>query len=567
MPEVVYRGILLPECPAAADVKSVLPDYRAMLLAVMAAIADRYERTPGYPFIDTKLDLITGEDFDADDPLKGPNAVSGWIQGRGLESLAGHCRWMRRHNLNAELRRRLERIAADVLAALLDIRARNAGHLSFFMTPQGNPFTLDEEGGIRTLKLSEASNYGFSDLFSAKGMVAAARYLGLRDAETEALEYCRRVDDAIHEGRFVTDQISLDPKNPVGPRPGRHPHGAFMIQIGAAALLAEHGDCDGVEMGLRLIRHELQTYVNLFGRGSASPGVRLLGGRGRRRPALPGERDDPFRSGARPRVHRPDAEIHLGRQKARPGGCCPEGGNRRRRSPYARPAVTYLRGGVPARSRRDLQGVRPRLPHARKYRHALVEPARDAARRRVLPFDRPNRGAAAESTRHIQRLPQRLHEAFRPPGPLSDGLPDPRRIRARGARHSGHRRCGSGISHRPEHHRRARCLRKPVTAHEFQAAMRLEIKNLSLRYGTKKPLFEGVNLSVDSGDYVLIHGPSGSGKSSFLRLPSRLQEPASGEILLDGRSVRRHNVTELRRTVGYVQQTPEMAGGAVRSKT
>lgn len=95
--------------------------------------------------------------------------------------------------------------------------------------------------------------------------------------------------------------------------------------------------------------------------------------------------------------------------------------------------------------------------------------------------------------------------------------------------------------------------------------MRLEIKNLSLRYGTKKPLFEGVNLTVDSGDFVLIHGPSGSGKSSFLRLPSRLQEPASGEILLDGRSVRRRDVTELRRTVGYVQQTPEMAGGAVRS--
>ena len=95
--------------------------------------------------------------------------------------------------------------------------------------------------------------------------------------------------------------------------------------------------------------------------------------------------------------------------------------------------------------------------------------------------------------------------------------------------------------------------------------MRLEIKNLSLRYGTKPPLFERVNLTVDSGDFILIHGPSGSGKSSLLRLPSRLQEPASGEILLDGLSVRRHNVTELRRTVGYVQQTPEMAVGAVRS--
>lgn len=266
MTESAYQGNLLPERPSLRDVRSLLPDYRAMLLAVMAAIADRYEREPDYPFIDTKLDLITGEDFPPDDPVRGPNAVYGWIQGRGLESLAGHCRWMRRHNLAPELRQRLERIAAEVLEVLLEIRARNAGRLSFFMTPEGDPFTLDEEGGIQELKLNEESSYGFSDLFSAKGMVAAARYLELGDAEAEAMDYCRRVDDAINEGRFVTDQISLDPGNPTGPRHGRHPHGAYMIQIGAAALLAEHRFPDSVEMGLRLIRHEMRTYVNLNGR-------------------------------------------------------------------------------------------------------------------------------------------------------------------------------------------------------------------------------------------------------------------------------------------------------------
>ncbi len=266
MPDFVYRGNLLPERPSPLDVGSVLPDYRAMLLAVMAAIADRYERAPDYPFIDTKLDLITGEDFPRGDPVRGANAVYGWIQGRGLESLAGHCRWMRRHGLAPELRQRLERIAAEVLEALREIRARNAGRLSFFMTPEGDPFTLDEEGGIRAMELTGETSYGFSDLFGAKGMVAAARTLELEDAEAEAMAYCRRVDDAIHGGRFVTDQISLDPGNPTAPRPGRHPHGAYMIQIGAAAMLAEHRVPDSVAMGLRLIRREMKTYVNLNGR-------------------------------------------------------------------------------------------------------------------------------------------------------------------------------------------------------------------------------------------------------------------------------------------------------------
>jgi len=59
--------------------------------------------------------------------------------------------------------------------------------------------------------------------------------------------------------------VPLDPKNPVIPVPGRHTHGPFMIQIGTAALLAGNGEALGIEMGFRLIEHELAHYANLDG--------------------------------------------------------------------------------------------------------------------------------------------------------------------------------------------------------------------------------------------------------------------------------------------------------------
>jgi len=47
----------------------------------------------------------------------------------------------------------------------------------------------------------------------------------------------------------------------------------------------------------------------------------------------------------------------------------------------------------------------------------------------------------------------------------------------------------------------------------------------------------GVSFEIEDGDYLVIHGPSGSGKSTLLNLIGLLDEPTSGEIILDGRNV------------------------------
>lgn len=266
-----YDRRLLPESPSLPDVGAVIPDYAAMLLSVMTAIADRYDRRPDYPYIDTKLNLLTGEDFDPADPLRGHDTVYGWIQGRGLEALADHAAWIRLHPEIVEgqgLLPRLERMLREIAANLREVRQRNGGHTFFFMTPAGEPFNL-VDGERRRLTSWDPGIYGFSDTFAAKGLYAAARYLGDSAGALEALQYCHEVEQAIWEDRFWPNERENPPAGAadMNRQPGPRMQGPHMIHLGTAAVLAEAGeDPSAVARGLRLIRHILRHYVNLNGR-------------------------------------------------------------------------------------------------------------------------------------------------------------------------------------------------------------------------------------------------------------------------------------------------------------
>ena len=209
---MTYQSLTIPQEPSIADLKAVLPDYAAMCLTVIRAIADRHD--PAYPFVNTKLDLITGRDFSADDPIRGKDAIYGWIQGRALEALAGHARWLAFEPGQHELVDRLEAIMRQVLDQLRKMRGQNGGRLSFLMKPDGTPFGLDTDGQPIPLSISDLS-FGFSDLFASKGMYAAARYLGDDEAVDEAREYIDDVEESIWDNTFRTDQISPDPSSAV----------------------------------------------------------------------------------------------------------------------------------------------------------------------------------------------------------------------------------------------------------------------------------------------------------------------------------------------------------------
>ena len=84
----------------------------------------------------------------------------------------------------------------------------------------------------------------------------------------------------------------------------------------------------------------------------------------------------------------------------------------------------------------------------------------------------------------------------------------------------------------------------------------INIKDLYKTFGDHDVL-KGINLEVNKGEVVSIIGSSGSGKSTILRCINLLEEPTSGDILIDGQSAIRNelNKEQLATKVGMVFQS------------
>jgi len=80
----------------------------------------------------------------------------------------------------------------------------------------------------------------------------------------------------------------------------------------------------------------------------------------------------------------------------------------------------------------------------------------------------------------------------------------------------------------------------------------------------EKVLVEDVNFEVRTGEVLAIVGPSGSGKSSLLRLLNRLDEPTSGTVYVEGIDYRQIPPRQLRRELGLVTQRPYLFPGSVQ---
>jgi ATP-binding cassette subfamily B protein RaxB len=92
----------------------------------------------------------------------------------------------------------------------------------------------------------------------------------------------------------------------------------------------------------------------------------------------------------------------------------------------------------------------------------------------------------------------------------------------------------------------------------------VRLKQVSFRYGVTDPLvLEDINLEISPGDYVAIHGASGGGKSTLLKLLLGLNNPTDGTIELDRQRATPERWRAWRNEVGVVAQDDRLLSGTL----
>ena len=81
----------------------------------------------------------------------------------------------------------------------------------------------------------------------------------------------------------------------------------------------------------------------------------------------------------------------------------------------------------------------------------------------------------------------------------------------------------------------------------------IEFKNVSKRYDGHAAVSE-LNLTIYQGEFFVLVGGSGSGKSTTLRMINALTEPTDGDVYFNGRRIKDYDIRPLRHRIGYVLQ-------------
>jgi len=91
----------------------------------------------------------------------------------------------------------------------------------------------------------------------------------------------------------------------------------------------------------------------------------------------------------------------------------------------------------------------------------------------------------------------------------------------------------------------------------------LVFDNVTFGYDGDKPALDGVSFEVKRGETVALVGPTGAGKSTVIKLLSRLYDPTGGRVLIDGQELPTITVRSLRQQMGVVLQDTFLFSGTV----
>ena len=86
----------------------------------------------------------------------------------------------------------------------------------------------------------------------------------------------------------------------------------------------------------------------------------------------------------------------------------------------------------------------------------------------------------------------------------------------------------------------------------------IEVKNVTFRYGNRKPALKNVSFTIGEGEKVALVGASGSGKSTLAKLLLKYYKPEEGEILIDGVDIEEFSNKSVRTRISYVPQNIQL---------
>ncbi len=82
----------------------------------------------------------------------------------------------------------------------------------------------------------------------------------------------------------------------------------------------------------------------------------------------------------------------------------------------------------------------------------------------------------------------------------------------------------------------------------------LEVNNISFSYDNEL-IFEDISFSINKGDVLCILGPNGTGKTTLIKCLNGLQDINSGEILINGKNIKKLSFSQISKHVGYIPQS------------
>lgn len=88
--------------------------------------------------------------------------------------------------------------------------------------------------------------------------------------------------------------------------------------------------------------------------------------------------------------------------------------------------------------------------------------------------------------------------------------------------------------------------------------MKLKVDKLGFSY-EKTPILKDISFETNSGEITCLLGPNGTGKTTLLKCISRIIQPSSGNVLVDGTLINKMNTKELAKLFSYVPQSTHTA--------